>query len=133
VLDFSENTGRRRGDAGAPTRGMSTHTGSSTSSRTEELQGSSISLSGNLHPTDSLLHDPPFSTYRRIGIRGFASSLTISRLSNPRDAMVQSTLTSSHLYRDFSYRGFTTCDVMHSGHRSSISDALLLFSFSPPG
>jgi len=44
------------------------------SSRPEELQGSSISLSGNIWPTDSLFMRSPISlTYRGIGTHDFAS------------------------------------------------------------
>jgi hypothetical protein len=71
----------------------------------------------------STSRDPSSFSYRGIGTRSFASSLSIFGLSNPRDPMCQSTLTFSLRYRDFALSLFATRDTNHSGFQPPIPDA----------
>jgi hypothetical protein len=81
----------------------------------EELKGSYDSYRESFLPIDFLLmHDPLSLNYRRIRICGFASSLSITGLSNPRDPMALVNVDFFSPYRDFClYHSFTNRDVVH--------------------
>jgi hypothetical protein len=72
-------------------------------SRPEELYGSSISLSGNLHP-QFFPRDPPSLIYRRIGTSRLANPLSILWVLEPRDPIRRSTLTSTSAVGTSLYR-----------------------------